>query len=309
MKDFVSSMDDESIDTWLSIMAKESTSLLQKLLTIAKESADLLKEMSKELPAKGLYEAMIFSSQLILRSSDFNRLKDSEVLHKDYITLLSQILQVACLPKMTTKELVDFVLERLDFYQKEWDKMRNNKSYSAMAVYSSFYLTPLTGKKELDGEFMDVLLLQSRLYNIANFINPCIKTAIKASDIKPSERTLADVAYRDNLRPKLQRLEITNMKEHERQMEHWKQLNKMAGGEFKNNRNNRNGGYLRAKEINYEKRNKIMRLFMTILMMIPVVSLFIISLLFFANGSGLMGIIFLGLSIYLGWGVLDKLNE
>ena len=71
----------------------------------------------------------------------------------------------------------------------------------------------------------------------SKFVDEGVKAAIQPQDARPvikSEKTLIDVASNSDFATLY---ELPSREENEKQMERWKQLHEIAGGEFKNNRN------------------------------------------------------------------------
>lgn len=206
MEDFLHFKEDEGLDLGISIMAKESYGLLERLLVIASKSTNLLKELSIKLPVDGEFEAMIFNSLIISGTVDFNDLKNMEELEEDLLTLMAVMFQKVRFPDKTINEILLFIIERRMFYVKEYMKIIENKNYNVIKIYSSFYNTPLTGKEEYGGDSWDILSFQFALHQIISLIKESVKEAIKFPDNIEGLNSLvkAQEQLTDNFNKKLQ---------------------------------------------------------------------------------------------------------
>ena len=228
MENSFSAKQHEIMALWLSIMAKDSYLLLQKFLIIAKESTNLLKELSMKLPTEGQFEAMIFNSVIITLAIELNELKNSEELDEDLLTLLSLMFQEVIFLDKTIDDIKMFILQRRMFYMREYQKIINDKNYSSIKIYSSFYLTPLTGREEYCGDPWDVMSFQFALYQLISLIKQGVGEAINSLDTKSSFNP------ENSHRSKLSKEQIDKanriFKETEQQQEQYKKmLNKRSG--------------------------------------------------------------------------------
>lgn len=120
----------------------KSESQAKALFSIASDAISELISVSGKLDRKGICEAIMFNSNLILNHPNLNLKHNSENIQNDYLVLLLFLIKKEK-PQKSTEELVSFINERLDFYFDEYNKLISENRYSPMWVYSTFYLAPL----------------------------------------------------------------------------------------------------------------------------------------------------------------------
>lgn len=148
----------------------------KKLFKIASDSISEIIAVSGELDKKGLCEAMMFNSNIILNDPVLQQKTFYEAISNDYLMLLYFLIQQQR-TDLKGKMLTNFISERMEFYSSEYNKLRNEKQYSPMWVYSTFYLAPLEDDPKPCLDILQVMTFQVGLIRMACKIHELLNFA------------------------------------------------------------------------------------------------------------------------------------
>lgn len=148
----------------------KSESQAKTLLLIASNSISELINYSGKLERKGICEAIMFNSNLILNHPNLNQKHNSQGIQDDYLVLLLSLIKKEK-PEKNTDELLSFIQERLDFYLNEYNKLVNEDKYTPMWVYSTFYLAPLEEEPKACMDIFKIMSFQLGLIAMLKKLN------------------------------------------------------------------------------------------------------------------------------------------
>lgn len=157
-------MEDSKQDSLFSSPATEV--MAKKLFTIASDSISEIIAASGKLDKKGLCEAIMFNSNIILNDPVLQQKSFYEATSNDYLMLLYFLIQQQR-TDIKGERLINFINERMEFYSSEYNKLRNEKQYSPMWVYSTFYLAPLEDDPKPCLDILQVMTFQVGLIRMA----------------------------------------------------------------------------------------------------------------------------------------------
>jgi len=143
-----------------------------ELFRISVFAAKKLNKDFEKLSEKGLWEAVMFNTNVILNSDVVKKNRQFKEISGDYFCLLFQMI-IDYKPIPDAKTLKDFINKRLIFYNDELNKLISTPIYTPMFVYSTFYQTPLEDEPSfiLSISTMHMLSFNSSLLDMINTIN------------------------------------------------------------------------------------------------------------------------------------------
>lgn len=151
----------------LSLFSSPATEdMAKKLFKIASDSISEIIAVSGELDKKGLCEAIMFNSNIILNDPVLQQKSFYEATSNDYLMLLYFLIQQQR-TDLKGEGLINFINERMEFYSSEYNKLRNEKQHSPMWVYSTFYLAPLEDDPKPCLDILQVMTFQVGLIRMA----------------------------------------------------------------------------------------------------------------------------------------------
>ena len=137
----------------------ESEKKAKELFKIASDAILEIINVSGSLNKKGLCEAIMFNSNIILNDPVLQQKSFYEATSNDYLMLLYFLIQQQR-TDIKGERLINFINERMEFYSSEYNKLRNEKQYSPMWVYSTFYLAPLEDDPKPCLDILQVMTFQ-----------------------------------------------------------------------------------------------------------------------------------------------------
>ena len=153
--------------------------MAKKLFKIASHSISEIIAVSGKLDKRGLCEAIMFNSNIILNDPVLQQKSFYEATSNDYLTLLYFLIQQQR-TDLKGERLINFINERMEFYSSEYNKLLNEKQYSPMWVYSTFYLAPLEDDPKLCLDILQVMTFQVGLIRMACKIHELLDNAVKS---------------------------------------------------------------------------------------------------------------------------------
>lgn len=138
----------------------------KELFKIASGSTSEIIATSGKLDKKGLCEAIMFNSNIILNDPVLQQKSFYEAISNDYLMLLYFLIQQQR-GDLKGERLINFISERMEFYSSEYNKLRNEKQYSPIWVYSTFYLAPLEDEPKPCLDILQVMTFQVGLIRMA----------------------------------------------------------------------------------------------------------------------------------------------
>ena len=148
----------------------KSESQAKALFSIATNAISELISYSGRLESKGICEAIMFNSNLILNHPNLTLRHNFQSIQNDYLVLLLFLLKKER-PKKSIEDLLSFIQERLDFYFDEYNKLLHEDKYSPMWVYSTFYLAPLEEEPKPCVDVFKIMSFQLGLVAMLNKLN------------------------------------------------------------------------------------------------------------------------------------------
>ena len=150
----------------MSLFKKKSEKQAQELFLIASNSIPEMEQISGELSNKGVLEAMLFNSNVILTSQSVMQLSNYDDIQQDYLQIVFFMLKDQFKHK-DDDYICDFINKRLTFYNEELNKVIRDNSYSPMFIYKTFYQTPLENNSSV---FIDAGKIMTFNMGIINMI-------------------------------------------------------------------------------------------------------------------------------------------
>lgn len=144
----------------------ESEKKAKELFKIASDAILEIINVSGPLNKKGLCEAIMFNSNIILNDPVLQQKSFYEATSNDYLTLLYFLIQQQR-PDLKGERLINFINERMEFYTSEYNKLINEQRYTPMWVYSTFYLAPLEDDPKSCLDILQVMTFQVGLIRMA----------------------------------------------------------------------------------------------------------------------------------------------
>lgn len=138
----------------------------KELFKIVSDATSEIINISGKLNEKGLCEAIIFNSNIILNDPILQQKPFYEATSNNYLILLYFLIQQQRMD-LKGEKLMSFINERMEFYSSEYNKLRNEKQYSPMWVYSTFYLAPLEDEPKPCLDILQVMTFQVGLIRMA----------------------------------------------------------------------------------------------------------------------------------------------
>lgn len=154
----------------------KSENQAKALFLIASDAISELINVSGKLDRKGICEAIIFNSNLILNHPSLSLKYNSESIQNDYLVLLLFLIKKEK-PQKSMEELLSFVNERLDFYFDEYNKLISEDRHSPMWVYSTFYLAPLEDEPKPCIDVFKIMSFQLGLIAMTKKVNELLNFA------------------------------------------------------------------------------------------------------------------------------------
>lgn len=140
--------------------------MAKELFKIASDSISEIINISGKLNEKGLCEAIIFNSCIILNDPILQKKPFYEATSNDYLILLWFLIQQQR-KDLKEEKLMNFINERIEFYSSEYNKLRNEEQYSPIWVYSTFYLAPLEDEPKPCLDILQVMTFQVGLIRMS----------------------------------------------------------------------------------------------------------------------------------------------
>lgn len=140
--------------------------IAKKLFSIASDSISEIINVSGVLNEKGLCEAIIFNSNIILNDSVLKLEPCYDAVSNYYLTLLYFLIKQQR-TDMEGEKLINLIKERIEFYSDEYNKLRESTQYTPLWVYSTFYLTPLEDEPKPYLDILQVMTFQVGLIRMA----------------------------------------------------------------------------------------------------------------------------------------------
>lgn len=144
----------------------ETEDMAKELFKIASDAISEIIDASGKLDKKGLCEAIMFNSNIILNDPAFQKKSFYDATSNDYIILLYFLIQQQR-TDLNGEKLMNFIKERMEFYSSEYNKLCNEKQYTPMRIYSTFYLTPLEDEPK---PCLDILKLMTFHVGLINMV-------------------------------------------------------------------------------------------------------------------------------------------
>lgn len=136
------------------------------LFKIASSAIQEIINASGRLNEKGLCEAIMFNSNIILNDPILHQKPFYKAVSEDYLLLLYHLIQ-QYRTDLKDEELANFINERMEFYFSEYNKLVNEKQATPMWVYSIFYLAPLEDEPKPCLDNLQVMTFQVGLIRMA----------------------------------------------------------------------------------------------------------------------------------------------
>lgn len=153
-------------------------SIAKELFKIATDSITEIIETSGPLNKKGICEAIIFNTNIILNDAVFKQMNYYDNVSNDYLVLLYFLIKEQR-NNLEKKELINFINERMKFYLSEYNKLINERQHSSMWVYSTFYLAPLEDEPKPCLDILQVMTFQIGLIRMSVKVNEFLEKKIK----------------------------------------------------------------------------------------------------------------------------------
>jgi len=142
-----------------------------ELLSIAKDGIGVLVSGYKRLPRKGLCEVILFNTNFVLNSEWLINSPQKRKIVDDYCSILYHVIEEE-MPNASPEELASFISGRLSFYMEEYNKLMNERLYTAMFIYSNFYVNPLHKNSPIGTtNTLELLSFTKALYDMIGWIN------------------------------------------------------------------------------------------------------------------------------------------
>lgn len=145
---------------------REKMEKVQKLFKIAADYISEVIEMSGKLSKKGICEAMMFNSNIILNDAVLRLRPNYSTISDNYLVLLYYLVREQR-KDLNDDELVDFINERMGFYSKEYENLLQKDCYTPIWVYSTFYVAPLEDEPKPCLDILRVMTFQRGLIRMA----------------------------------------------------------------------------------------------------------------------------------------------
>lgn len=150
----------------------------KSLFLVASDAVSELISYSGKLEKRGICEAIMFNSNLILNEPKLRLKHNFSDIEDGYLTLLFFLIQRER-PEKTTEELFSFIDERLSFYSEEYNKLMNKDKYLPMWVYSTFYLVPLEDEPKPCLDVFEILSFQLGLFAMVEKVKELLNIEIQ----------------------------------------------------------------------------------------------------------------------------------
>lgn len=144
----------------------ESEKKAKELFKIASDAILEIINVSGSLNKKGLCEAIMFNSNIILNDPVFRKEPFYETVSNDYLVLLYFLIRQQR-ADLEGEILANFINERMEFYTSEYNKLINEQRYTPMWVYSTFYLAPLEDDPKPCLDILQVMTFQVGLIRMS----------------------------------------------------------------------------------------------------------------------------------------------
>lgn len=138
----------------------------KKLFKIATDSISEVIEVSGKLSRKGICEAIMFNSNIILNDAVLKLSPCYDAVSDDYLVMLYCLIREQR-TDLNDNELVDFINERMEFYSKEYENILKKDRYTPMWVYSTFHVAPLEDEPKPCLDILQVMTFQCGLIRMA----------------------------------------------------------------------------------------------------------------------------------------------
>lgn len=157
---------------------REKMERAQELFKIAADSISEVIEVSGKLSKKGICEAMMFNSNIILNDAVLRLSPSFGTISDDYLVLLYYLVREHR-KDLNVDELVDFINERMGFYSKEYENLLKKDRYTPMWVYSTFYLAPLEDEPKPYLDMLQIMTFQVGLIRMACKVHELLDKLLK----------------------------------------------------------------------------------------------------------------------------------
>lgn len=142
-----------------SLLSSTTEEIAKKLFNIAANSISEVTSVSGSLDKKGLCEAIIFNSNIVLNDPTLKQ-KASYNTISDYYLILLYFLIKQQRTDLSRDKLINFINARMEFYSSEYNKLIGGGQYTPIWIYSTFYFNPLADEPKLCTDIMQVMVFQ-----------------------------------------------------------------------------------------------------------------------------------------------------
>ena len=148
----------------------------EKLIYIAQDGARLLVSNYRNLATNGGMEVLLFNTNFVLNSKCLINSNQRVDIEDIYFLILIEVLK-AKRPTYSDERLRLFINRRLRFYNEEYNKLINNRTYTAMFLFSNFYINPLHEDSDPIGTTytLELFTFTPALYSMINWIQKQIE--------------------------------------------------------------------------------------------------------------------------------------
>lgn len=148
----------------------DTKTIAKELFRISVFATKKLIEDFEELSDKGLCEAVLFNTNIILNSDVVKKNRQyTEISDEYFMILFNMINNHKNIPD--SEKMVEFINERLNFYNDEFNKLISTPLYSPMFIYTAFYQTPLEDEPSFSTDLYKIVPFGSVLIDMVNVLN------------------------------------------------------------------------------------------------------------------------------------------
>lgn len=140
--------------------------IAKSLIKIASNAIQEIISVSGSLNEKGLCEAIMFNSNIILNDPVLRQKPFYEDVSNEYLMLLYFLIQQNR-TDLKEEKLINFINERMTFYSSEYNKLVNEKQYSPIFLYSTFYINPLEDNHKPCLDTLQIMTFHAGLIRMA----------------------------------------------------------------------------------------------------------------------------------------------
>ena len=141
-----------------------------ELFELTKVCVSRLSQEFKPLSPTGEAEAFLFFSQIVVLLPRLTNEVIMENMEERYMFLLCDAIK----PMFKTDDFYNFANNRIEFYEEQYDKVKQEKFYTPMFIYNAFYLNPGCEEPDILKDFKEspVILLElcAKLYELELYI-------------------------------------------------------------------------------------------------------------------------------------------